>query len=265
MLNGLAHLWINRHVDIERRVQIESYFSDGGVDHIRVEAITPETLPHIRVRQPFTNSMSELAIIASHLDAIQKVHQAGHQYAVIMEDDVRSRYVFDANALISSAPADWEILQLHVSNGPVVLQLGEMYLRHAMLWHEWEPTCFSAGAYLISRKGAERILSQYRPTGKNIDLTGVYSFGKLVADHLLYRRVCCYTATVPFFFNDVRFISTHAPDRDDTHHRPGARAVEQLMQRIADQSMAQADSASDLRKVAYPFAVRAVAPALAKV
>ncbi|RJG05394.1 hypothetical protein D3870_04585 [Noviherbaspirillum cavernae] len=237
---------------------IEAYFARGGVANSRVEAITPESLPRISVRKPFANSIPELAILTSHLDAIGMACQSGHETAVIMEDDVRSRYVFDALTLISSAPHDWEILQLHVSNRPVVLELGEMYLRHGVLWHEWEPTCYSAGAYVINRKGAARILSHYRPNGTDIDLTGVHAFGKLVADHLLYRRSCCYTATIPYFMNDIALTSTHAPHRDETHHRPGALGVESIMQQIESQAVAGSGHARPLLQAGYPFALRAL-------
>lgn len=233
---------------------IGTYFARGGADNRRIEAITPETLPTISVRKPFTNSLPELAILSSHLAAIEAAYRVGSPLAVIMEDDVRSRYLFDGAAIVASAPADWEILQLHVSNRPVVLELGEMYLRHGMLWHEWEPACFSAGAYVINRHGAERILSRYRPGGGDIDLTGVHAFGKLVADHLLYRRSFCYTATIPYFFNDISLTSTHAPHRDETHHRPGALGVESIMQRIESFACAGGDGASAQGK--YPFALR---------
>ena len=244
MLNGLPHFWINRQSDTERRALIETFLARSGVDNRRVNATTPDTLPKVSVRKPFSNSLPELAIMTSHLDAIGMAQQSVCETAVIMEDDVRSRYVFDGAALIASAPDDWEILQLHVSNAPVVLALGEMYLRHGILWHEWEPVCYSAGAYVINRRGPERLLSRYRPQGNDIDLTGVHAVGKLVADHLLYRRSCTYTATIPFFTNDIAFTSTHAPHRDETHHRPGALGVQHIMQRVEGEAGG------------YPFALR---------
>ncbi|HZW20896.1 hypothetical protein [Noviherbaspirillum sp.] len=248
MLNRLPHFWINRQCDTHRRILAERYLAQHGIAHARVDAVTPETLPTISVRQPFTNSLPELAIFSSHLAAVGAMFHADCELGVIMEDDVRSLHVFDSAALIASAPADWEILQLHVSNLPVVLELGEMYFRHGMLWHEWEPSCFSAGAYLINRRGAARLLSRYRPGGADIDLTGVHAYGKLVADHLLYRRSVCYTATIPYFFNDISLQSTHAPHRDEAHHRPGATGVESVMRRIEQSA-----------RGGYPFALRSLA------
>lgn len=244
MLNGLPHFWINRQADARRRELAQAFFASAGVTHARVEAVTPETLPQVSVRKPFTNSMPELAIVTSHLRAVAAAFAAGSAAAVVMEDDVRSHYLFDTPALIASAPADWEILQLHVSHAPVVLALGELYLSHGVLWHEWEPTCYSAGAYVINRPAMERLLARYCPDGVNLDLTGVHAYGKLVADHLLYRRSICYTATVPYFFNDIALQSTHAPHRDETHHRPGALGADSVHRRIA---AAQAG---------YPFALR---------
>lgn len=253
MLNGITHFWINRRSDVGRRALIEQFLSIGWVEHRRIEATTPETQPRVNVRKPFSNSGSELAIFTSHLEAIGQAYQAGCEYAVILEDDVRSRYLFDTAALIASAPKDWEILQLHVSNRHAVLGLGEMYLQHGVLWHEWDPLFYSAGAYLISRQGAERLLSRYRPTGREINLVDVRAFGKLVADYLLYRRMHCYSTTVPYFFNDASLASTHAPHRDETDHRPGALSVDNIVTRIEGQLK---ECSSPLQAAPFPFAVR---------
>lgn len=256
MLNGLSHFWINRRCDTERCQLIEAYFSAGLVKHVRIEATTPETLPRITVRQPFLNSLAELAILTSHLDAIGQAYREGHEYAVILEDDVRSRYLFDTKALIASAPADWEILQLHVSNKNIVPRLGLAYLQHNVLWNEWERQFFSAGAYLISRRGAERLLARYRPSGREIDLTSVHAPRKVVADNVLFRRMNCYSTTVPYFFNHAVLASTHAPHRDDTQHRPGAQVVEQVMHHIEQRWMAHGKTRP---QAPYPFAIRSIA------
>lgn len=249
MFDALPHFWINREADLQRRALASEFLARAGVVHARVEAVTPETLPPVSVRKPLVNTRAELAICASHLRAVGAAWRSGSAAAVILEDDVRSHYLFDSAALQAAAPPDWEILQLHVSHAPVVRELGELYLRHGILWHEWEPSCYSAGAYLVSRAGMERLLARYCPDGVSLDLSGVHAYGKLVADHLLYRRSVCYTATVPFFFNDVALASTHAPQRDATHHRPGALGVDQVRERVAAQA-AERDAGG------YPFALR---------
>jgi hypothetical protein len=256
MLEGLPHYWINRESDLERRRLAEAAFARAGVAHARVEAVTPATLPQVSVRKPLVNSMPELAIVASHLRAIGAAHAGGSVAALVLEDDVRAHYLFDARALMASAPPDWEILQLHVSHAPVVLALGELYMAHGTLWHEWEPHFYSAGAYLIKRAAMGRLLARYCPDGANLDLGGVHAHGKLVADHLLYRRSVCYTATVPLFYNDVALHSTHAPQRDATHHRPGALGVDEVRRRIAEGIAAGRGWPGVPAQGGYPFALR---------
>lgn len=243
MLEGLPHFWINRAADEGRRLLAREAFERAGVVHARIEAVTPDTLPAVKVREPFANSLHELAIVASHLRAAGAALDAGVAAAVIMEDDVRAHHRYDGAALLASAPPDWEILQLHVSHAPVIGELGELYLRHGILWHEWEPSCYSAGAWVARRGALAALLARYSPDGIGLDLSGVHAWGKLVADHLLYRRTACYTATVPYFFNDIALDSTHAPQRDATHHRPGALAAQGLRQRIL------------AARGAYPFAL----------
>ena len=243
MLEGLPHFWINRAADEGRRLLAREAFERAGVVHARIEAVTPDTLPAVKVREPFANSLHELAIVASHLRAAGAALDAGVAAAVIMEDDVRAHHRYDGAALLASAPPDWEILQLHVSHAPVIGELGELYLRHGILWHEWEPSCYSAGAWVARRGALAALLARYSPDGIGLDLSGVHAWGKLVADHLLYRRTACYTATVPYFFNDIALDSTHAPQRDATHHRPGALAAQGLRQRML------------AARGAYPFAL----------
>lgn len=242
MLEGLPHFWINRAVDSGRRALAQQAFDAAGVAHARIEAVTPDTLPTVNVRTPFVNSMAELAIFASHLRATAAALASGAAAALVLEDDVRAHHRYDGAALLAAAPPDWEILQLHVSHAPVVLELGELYLRHGILWHEWEPSCYSAGAWVVRRSAMQALLARYCPDGTTIELGGVHAFGKLVADHLLYRRSACYTATIPYFYNDVTLHSTHAPQRDDSHHRPGALGADDVRRRI-------------LAAGAYPFTV----------
>jgi hypothetical protein len=101
-----------------------------------------------------------------------------------------------------------------------------------------------------------RLLARYCPDGTRLDLTGVHAPGKLVADHLLYRRGACYTATVPFFFNDVALHSTHAPQRDATHHRPGAQGVDEVRRRIGEGIAAGRGWPGVPAPAGYPFALR---------
>jgi hypothetical protein len=250
MLDRLFHFWINRESDLDRRARAQAYFAAGGVRHQRIRAIVPETLPEVRVRMPMSNSRPELAIFSSHLDAVAAAFNTG-QPALIMEDDVRSDHVYDAAGLLAAAPPDWEVLQLHVSNAQVIAELGELFLRHGVRWYEWEPQCFSAGAYVIHPRAAERMLREYRPAPPVVDLSGVHAYGKLVADHLLYRRMRTYCTTIPLFYSDMDFASTHAVHRDSTWHQPGLDSTRRVMQNVTAKA-AQAGAP-------YPYSVRKIA------
>lgn len=255
MLQGLPHFWINRAQDGERRVQAQAAFAGAGVAHARVEAVTPDTLPPVALREPFSNTLAELAIFCSHLRAAGAALRSGAAAAVIMEDDVRAHHLFDGAALLASAPPDWEILQLQTSNAAVVRELGELYLGHGTLWYEWEPVCWSAGAWVARRGAIEALLARYCPDGVRLDLGGVHAPGKLVADHLLYRRSACYTATVPYFHNDLAQPSTHAPQRDPTHHAPGAQGAAEVRRRILEAVAAGRAPAGAPLQAGYPFAL----------
>jgi hypothetical protein len=87
-------------------------------------------------------------------------------YVIIMEDDMEFMFDIDFDRLVSSAPKDWEVLQLVVSNDIPLVRLWDRYVEKvnllgekststAALWTEregrGEPELWCAGIYIVKK------------------------------------------------------------------------------------------------------------------
>lgn len=106
------------------------------------------------------NILRELAGTLSHLNAIHAAIYSSNNnpYAVILEDDVHISFDIDFTALAQSAPKDFLILQLLISNENVIDLLWKKYKsNNGQIWTGRRirgPThldFWCAGAYIINR------------------------------------------------------------------------------------------------------------------
>lgn len=201
----LLHYWINPDAAVERAEWMRGQFARAGVMHRRVVGRTPHDLPRIVVAAQREPSPLQLACLASHFSALTRAVADGEEAFVVTEDDMTLPFAVDFEHLIETAPADWEILQLYVVNAE---RLHAMYTRsyaRARLWERWRVKNHSTGAYVCSRRAAQKLLARF-VRGNTIDLTAFRGFP--VADEVLYRPVRTYTATYPLYIENAEFGST---------------------------------------------------------
>ncbi|WP_186343170.1 glycosyltransferase family 25 protein [Allochromatium palmeri] len=231
MLTQTPHLWINRQVDVNRRIQTLRWLSQHHSPHQRIEAITPKTLPRILVQKVYAqgNSVVELACLSSHLKAVRIASELGEPQALILEDDIRSHYLFDTDAIIASAPSDWEILQLNTSNAALINFNHRLRRQHRILWQRWEQKSWSTGAYLINRQGMQKLMSRfltgYPASSDLVNLKSVHRYGGLLADYVIYRFLNAYCCTFPLFIHDTALGSTLHPEHIERTHQPAQRQI----------------------------------------
>lgn len=115
------------------------------------------------------NTLKEVACSASHMAAIRQIFDppldTHRSYGMVMEDDMRFQFRVDLDALVASAPADWGVLQLVVSNHQPLARMWDMYVNKTQalpgsteLWVPrdamGETTMWCAGAYIVRRTAA---------------------------------------------------------------------------------------------------------------
>jgi hypothetical protein len=132
-----------------------------------------------------------------------------------MEDDMLLPYDIDYDTLIKDAPPDFEILQLCISYGNTVEFLyNNLLLNNKLHFIKWQYLLPCAGMYIVSRKGAEKLVNKFYVNGK-------YDFSscefQIVADVALYSTANTYTATFPCSYPNIEMGSEIHPHHLDAH------------------------------------------------
>lgn len=145
-------------------------------------------------------SIKEIACFLSHIKAMKTYleNQVDHcPFAIVCEDDLilsTPQRLYDQLFYYrTSAPPDWEVLQLH----RIRINREEHYTQ-SLHWSEWDPYMFSTAIYLIQRDAAKKMVDEF---GNTLDLTAE---GRVVADNTIFSRLRTYSADFPYFQTDHR-------------------------------------------------------------
>lgn len=238
----LAVYWINLVESRDRCNSMQQqFFAHGITNHQKVEAVSPISLGSYDILTPPDSSPmtdKEYCCTISHLRAIWTAFSDGCQEALIMEDDMRIiRWPGKAavwNDLKKTTSKKWEILQLFAM-GSIATSL----LSETSLWVPWRSGIWSTGAYVISKKGMQRILQKYVPqqVSRNtwpfschvqIDFRAIADIERVrcVADFALYVAVNTLTCT-DVFFNETAEDST-IDEKDLACHRQSTKIIDEF-------------------------------------
>jgi GR25 family glycosyltransferase involved in LPS biosynthesis len=234
----MKHYWINVDKNEKRRLFMETQFKALGIHNHRVSAITPDDfdclLGHKRpltCKHPGCTSCEyEYACISSHIKALRECLKSqgdeDNQWYAIMEDDVYMPFDIDYKELISKAPADADLIQTLILYGPTVKHLYQ-YNKKGIQFIKWQYLLPSTGMYLISRKGAEKLVSMYFKNGKYDFSSSHY---QVVADVTLYASINSYAATFPYVYPYIEMGSEIHPDHLTAH----SSAIKDIKEVIED-------------------------------
>jgi GR25 family glycosyltransferase involved in LPS biosynthesis len=225
---NLVHYWINLSRSIKRRVFMENQFNNRNIKNYRVSAITPDDFDILlENKRPLTckhpgciNCEYEFACISSHIKAMKAGldddNNKNNEWFVIMEDDMFIPYNINYDELIKDAPKDFDIIQLCISYGNTVKILyNELFIKNKENFIKWRYLLPCAGMYIISRKGAEKLVNKFYINGK-------YDFSsceyQIVADVALYSTVNTYATTFPCAYPNIEMGSEIHPHHLDAHN-----------------------------------------------
>jgi GR25 family glycosyltransferase involved in LPS biosynthesis len=220
----MKHYWINLNKCSERKTFMENQFNKLNINNVRVSAITPDDFDNIlEQKRPLTCKFKgcdsceyEFACISSHIKALRcAIEDCNDEWFVIMEDDMTIPFNIDYHSLIKDAPEDSEIIQLHILYGSTVKTLyNELLLKKNIRFIKWQYLLPSAGMYIISRKGAEKLINKFYVNDK-------YDFSsceyQIVADVALYSTINTYATTIPYAYPNIDMGSTIHPDHLKAH------------------------------------------------
>lgn len=166
--------WINLDRSESRRQRMEARLASRGIPNVRVTAVDGgDEAATARLIASRASSSYNAATIASHLNAMALALKDGHERVLIMEDDVTFE-PYDAwpdgyAAICRELPAAFSALALCIAEQPK--HLDRLFMKSRLVHPLRRRAYWSAGAYVITREGAERLLTRYR-RGSRYDVTG---------------------------------------------------------------------------------------------
>lgn len=198
--------YINLAKSKERNLRFLSHL-DSSIYPIRVDAVTPATLPPVvKPLKCLLVMDTEYACLASHLKAIHTAYHNNEPWAIISEDDAIIVNNLDWRKLMGSAPKNWELLQIHTCC--IIKKSNTGFLKHfndaSTLWIHSNDNVPSAAFYIINRKGMHKILSRHVVGYEQQDWNSIEMLNLKMskvgcqADLLLFNNINRYICTYPF-------------------------------------------------------------------
>lgn len=242
----MKHYWINIDKNEKRRNFMKEQFEKNNIENVRISAITPNDFDNVlEQKRPLTCKYPgcttceyEFACLCSHIKALQEGVKSNDDFFVVIEDDIKIPFVIDYDNLTKNIPQNAEIIQLLILYGDTVSKFHTFYKNTGQLFVKWLYLLPSTGMYIISRKGALKLIEQFY--NKN---TNKYDFSssphQIVADVLLYSSVNTYATTLPYAVPFIEMGSEIHPEHLQNH----AIAIKDIQAVIDDE------------KTKYPFVI----------
>lgn len=155
--------WINLDSRPDRRRFMETQFAELGLAAERIAAVTPETLDaQTRARGPGL-APSERCVTASHAAAWGRVLDRDLTHALVLEDDAwLSRLVPGFLAEAGALMSELDLVRIETGRRRVRLGPASHTLRCGVTLQRAYSGQWGTAGYLISRRGAERMLAEPR-------------------------------------------------------------------------------------------------------
>ena len=205
-LSFITIYYINLDRNMGRKEYMENQFKKYGViNYHRISAVDGREMKNggkvNYISTAKNTNDAEIATTISHMKAIQKAYDDGHEYALILEDDVSLSIIpymkKSLLEIINDLPKDWSILVLSST-----CNFSQDVSRKK---------CYSAEAYLINRKGMENICKYISITKGNLTegdkiyhITPIKKFpfkSEGASDVYLYSLTPTYFYKEKLFFN----------------------------------------------------------------
>lgn len=219
----MKHFWINIDTSLKRKEFMEKQFANLNIENYRISAVTPKEFDKVLVQKPplscnypgCTTCDYEFACLCSHIKAMQEGLKTNDEYFVIVEDDMFLPFKIDYNKFIDTVPNDAEIIQMMILYGNTVKNLYGLF-KSNVNYIKWQYLLPSTGQYLISRKGAEKLVNLfYNKELQKYDFSNAKY--QIVADVLLYATANSYATTYPYCYPYISMGSEIHPDHLSAH------------------------------------------------
>lgn len=214
--------WINMDSATERRTYMEGQLQHFKL-HRRIASIE-NFVPAIAANR--VSSEAEVSCLSSHLKAMETFLNGGEfcaELCVICEDDVELKGIDMLHERVfyytQRAPANWQILQLHV-----IAHNSRAQGRSLLRFRKWTPDNYSTLIYVVRRSGAEGVLKKARAARANPKT-------KWIADNYLYKNAVTYSVDA-CFFNDRTALGSDIHTSNLPMHQANHERIEEELASI---------------------------------
>jgi GR25 family glycosyltransferase involved in LPS biosynthesis len=204
-INGIDKIyWINLDRSVSRRHYMEKLLSKINVENERIkgcDGLIDNTIISNYRLNAVIGTKYEYGCLLSHLMSIKRFSESNLERCLIFEDDVSLYFMKywkdDINTIISEAPDDWDIILLAYTD----LHCG----KYNKLYVNWHRDISSTVAYIINKKGANKVMSMF------IDGKWTIEGEKHVSDYIIYKKCVTYVYKYSYFTtNDLGGSNIHS-------------------------------------------------------
>lgn len=172
-------IYINLERSQRRKHQMTNCLDKFDVKYYRIEAIDSQKIKKNEIlngsidgyKYTVKNNIilkpreKEIAIILSHMKALNFICDNNFEISVIIEDDISFQYIKNLNEkineIIHNAPQNWKIIKLHTSSLRDINHNIELYNEKIFYTYLSDSAINSAGCYIIKKSTAKEILNKY--------------------------------------------------------------------------------------------------------
>jgi GR25 family glycosyltransferase involved in LPS biosynthesis len=196
-------LYINLDEHTQRKTKIENHLINMKIVPHRIKAIeSGNVINQYRYKTSSgyrVTTNRENNIVASHTCAILYAYEKKYEYVIILEDDNFFRLPnIDIHKIIKHAPNDWNIIKLHNSNVHIAHNDMKELRNNGLHYKKVKDGIneYSAGAYIINRRGIEEFIRRYKKKNEFI----FYHRIAAVSESILFSLPNVYTFRIPIIY-----------------------------------------------------------------
>ena len=219
-------LWINLDKDIERKKYIEDLFNKYNLKNKRIVGFNGNYYNNFCILNKKNINIGEIGCFCSHLKALEYfITSVKDNYCLIAEDDISFEYLkyWKKNF--------WDYIN-EVKEFDII-QLSQIYsfnkIRKYKIKYEdikvinHERNFYGCGCYLITKKGAKKIIDSIPKIDNKYDLRNIK---QIIIDSYIYENLNSYT--IPLFTTNTDFISNIHQDHIKRIHIPSKEIITNL-------------------------------------
>lgn len=192
-------LWINLNDSVNRYNKMVMQLKNYNNNH-RIEAVDGRDKNlffknyDLKYENDYNFSTGLIAVLCSHIKAINYSFNKNYEYACIFEDDVHfelvDNFLHTIHDIIKKAPMDWDIIQLYYCQN--LNNMFDDYKKNGL--KIYKGVTYSGSAYIINKNGMKKIL-------KKVDTDGISKFH--------FKQPV--TAPEIFLFCDLNYFMVNCP------------------------------------------------------